>query len=132
MERTYFYHANARSDIVALTDADAAVVLEMRYSAYGQAAKVDAQGNLREFHDFSLVVFSFQSRRVDSESSLLYYRNRYFSVETGRFISRDSQGYVDGYCLYLGLGNSPYFFADPLGKNLVDTWLDWSEKIFAP
>ena len=115
IERTYFYHANTRGDIVALTDANAAVVLEMRYAAYGAAAKVDAQGNLLEFHDFSLVVFSFQSRRVDSESSLIFFRHRQYNPVTGRFCQRDPEGYIDSYNLYGSFGNNPINFRDYYG-----------------
>ena len=119
IERTYFYHANHRGDIIALTDANAAVVVEIRYSAYGRAARVNDQGQLDEFSDFaSLVVFGFQSRRHDCESSLLYFRNRYYSSEQGRWLSRDGLGYVDGLNLYEGFGHSPYLYRDFLGQTV--------------
>ena len=35
VERTLWYHQNARGDVVALTDMDGEVWLDLRYSAYG-------------------------------------------------------------------------------------------------
>ena len=118
--KTYFYHANHRGDIVALTDAVGAVVLELRCSAYGQAAKVDQQGLLQEFDDFSLVVFGFQSRRLDEESFLYHFRSRQYNPVTGRFCQRDGLGYVDGYNLYLAFRGAPVDFIDPYGEDWED------------
>ncbi|MCM8532311.1 MAG: hypothetical protein NE330_14205, partial [Lentisphaeraceae bacterium] len=50
------------------------------------------------------------------ETSLWYFRARYFSDELGRFISRDPLGYVDGYGLYNGYF-AQYFANDPSGKS---------------
>ena len=113
--KTYFYHANHRGDIVALTDAVGAVVLELRCTAYGRAAKVDQQGLLQEFDDFSLVVFGFQSRRLDEESFLYHFRSRQYNPVTGRFCQRDGLGYVDGYNLYLAFRGAPVYYLDPKG-----------------
>ena len=120
--KTYFYHANHRGDIVALTDAVGAVVLELRCTAYGQAAKVDQQGLLQEFDDFSLVVFGFQSRRLDEESFLYHFRSRQYNPVTGRFQQRDALGYIDGLNFYEAFGGAPENFLDPLGTETGDLW----------
>ena len=118
--KTYFYHANHRGDIVALTDVVGTVVLELRCSAYGQAAKVDQQGLLQEFDDFSLVVFGFQRRRLDEESFLYHFRSRQYNPVTGRFCQRDGLGYVDGYNLYLAFRDNPSAYRDPDGLEPED------------
>ncbi|WP_164969002.1 RHS repeat-associated core domain-containing protein [Arcobacter sp. CECT 8989] len=43
---------------------------------------------------------TYTGRRYDSESGLYYYRNRMYSPNLGRFISKDPKGYIDGMNLY--------------------------------
>jgi RHS repeat-associated protein len=57
--------------------------------------------------------WTFTGRRLDGETGLMYYRNRIYSTELGRFCQRDPAGYMDGWSLYLsvlGVGK-----LDPLG-----------------
>ena len=60
---------------------------------------------------------------------MYYYRNRWYDVETGRFISEDPIGFAGGDVdLYGYVWNSPYSFIDPFGfqgwgKNSAD-WLN--------
>ena len=86
----------------------------------GLAYKLNETGLLDEFFDFSVVVLGFQGRRLDGESFLYYFRNRFFSCQTGRFLQRDSAGYVDGLSLYTAFSNSPHNATDP--KGLDDFW----------
>jgi RHS repeat-associated protein len=44
--------------------------------------------------------YLFTGRRSDPESGLMYFRNRYYSPELGRFATRDPSGYADGMSLY--------------------------------
>ncbi len=43
--------------------------------------------------------YTFTGRRSDPESELIYFRNRYYSAELGRFVTRDN-GHLDGMNLY--------------------------------
>jgi RHS repeat-associated protein len=59
--------------------------------------------------------FLFQGRRYDPETGLYYYRARYYSPTTGRFLQNDPKGYVDGPNLYVALGGNPANLVDPRG-----------------
>ena len=119
VERTLWYHQNARGDVVALTDVDGEIFVELRYSSYGLSFKINEQGQLEKFCDFSVAVFGFQGLTFDEETKLYYVRNRYFSTETGRWLSRDPLGYVDGLNLYEAFGGSPHTYSDPLGDRIL-------------
>ncbi len=58
---------------------------------------------------------TFTGRRYDKESNLYYYRNRMYSPELGRFISKDPKGYVDGMNLYSYVKNNPLKYVDAYG-----------------
>jgi len=59
--------------------------------------------------------YLFTGQRLDSESGLYYYKNRYYSTSQGRFISRDPIGYEGGINLYAYTYNSPVIHFDPDG-----------------
>jgi RHS repeat-associated protein len=72
--------------VVAVTDASGAVIERRFYDDFGNAfdesklpVLTSAVGN----------PYGFQGRRLDSETGLYYFRNRYYSTETGRFLQRD-------------------------------------------
>ncbi len=60
--------------------------------------------------------YTFTGRRSDPESELMYFRNRYYSPELGRFLSRDP---VQRMNLYSYVGNNPTGWGDPRGKARV-------------
>jgi RHS repeat-associated protein len=57
----------------------------------------------------------FTGQRYDPESGLLYYRNRYYSAELGRFLSRDPVQLMDTDSLYSYVEDRPTAWLDPLG-----------------
>ncbi|MFG2961491.1 RHS repeat-associated core domain-containing protein [Streptomyces sp. NPDC048291] len=73
--------------------------------------------------------------REDDGTGLLYYRNRYYDPQTGRFISQDPIGQASGSNLFQYALSSPTTYTDPSGKNpliaacviggVVDGGLDW-------
>jgi RHS repeat-associated protein len=78
----------------------------------------------------------YPGRELDSETGLYYYRNRYYSTELGRFVSRDPIGYQPGDgSLYCFRGSAPTVYLDPsgltvevlppeiLGVDTFDTWM---------
>ena len=72
---------------------------------------------MEEFTDFEEIVYGFQGRRLDSETNgLMYFRNRYYNPQLGRFISRDPLQYVDSYGLYEAFGGNSYNYQDPYGE----------------
>ena len=121
LQNELYYLHNQRGDTVGLTDKLGQVLQRIEYSIFGTPLKVDENGNLVKLtsEEVDLITFTFQGRRVDSETSLMYYRNRYYSTEQGRFLQRDPLGYGDTYGLYETFGNNPYSHYDPFGLEYV-------------
>lgn len=68
-------------------------------------------------YSYGLVRYTFQGRRVDEETGLMYFRNRYYSVSQGRFITRDPLGYGGGGMgLYEAFAGNPINYSDPSGE----------------
>jgi RHS repeat-associated protein len=59
--------------------------------------------------------FGYQGLPRDSETGLIYFRNRYYDPELGRFITADPKGYVDGPSEYAFEGDDPVNGSDPMG-----------------
>lgn len=59
--------------------------------------------------------YLFTGRRFDDETSLYYYRARYYSPEIGRFLQVDPVGYDDCVNLYQYCLNNPVVYVDPSG-----------------
>jgi RHS repeat-associated protein len=86
--------------VAALTSNTGAVLERYRYDAYGQRTVLAADGTtVRAASSYGNQV-GFTGRYLDKETSLWYFRARYYSGSLGRFISRDPWKYVDGYSLY--------------------------------
>jgi RHS repeat-associated protein len=60
--------------------------------------------------------WTFTGRRLDGETGLMYFRNRMYSVDLGRFCQRDPLGYVDGMGLYAYVRGTPSTMVDPTGE----------------
>jgi RHS repeat-associated protein len=66
-------------------------------------------------------LFGFQGLPVDPETGLVYFRNRYYDPEMGRFISVDPKGYIDGPSMYAFEMDDPTNGRDPMGFADTDT-----------
>jgi RHS repeat-associated protein len=77
---TYYYHANAHGDVLALTNANGDVVASYTYDPWG--APTSAIGTVEN-------PYRFAGYRYDSATGLYYLLNRYYSPESCRFITRD-------------------------------------------
>ncbi|WP_372365551.1 RHS repeat-associated core domain-containing protein [Candidatus Uabimicrobium sp. HlEnr_7] len=118
VEDERYFHENHRGDTVALSDENGDVLHLFEYTSYGKIFEINENSELEEFSDFDLLVYGFHGRRVDEETNgLMYFRNRYYSSEFGRFLQRDSLGYVDSMGLYEAFGGNPYSYSDAFGKN---------------
>jgi RHS repeat-associated protein len=118
-EELFYYHSNSLYSTAALTDAAGAVQERYAYDAYGAIIYLDAAGTPLGTQASTIAQpHTFTGRRLDDETGLYHYRARYYDAALGRFISRDSLGYVDGMNLYRG-----YFVPnglDPLGLFTCD------------
>jgi RHS repeat-associated protein len=109
--QTFYYDTNHLGTVAAISwrdeDADKQRVVESySYSAFGRAKVRFTDPSTDRVIDTGLSrignPYTFTGRRYDPETRLMFFRTRYFSTDFGRFISRDSLGYVDGLNLYAG------------------------------
>lgn len=114
--QTYYYHDDSLGSIEALTNGAQAIVERTTYDAYGAPQFTDASfnptGNISSVGN----PFLFTAQRLDPETGLYYYRNRYYNSSTGRFIERDPMGYAAGSLgLYEYVGNDAINRTDAMG-----------------
>ena len=95
-----FQHGNTLFSVFAVTDETGAVLERYQYDPYGNQTVMDASFNV--LTDSAIdQEFSYTGQRFDAETDLYYYKNRFYSSEQGRFISRDLIVYDgDSLCLY--------------------------------
>ncbi|MCL7377079.1 RHS repeat-associated core domain-containing protein [Streptomyces sp. 35G-GA-8] len=105
--RTQIYLTDALGTVVGLADQDGTIATRYAYDPYGQPTASGAA---------SSNPYTFTGRESDG-TGLLYYRNRYYDPETGRFISQDPIGYAGGTNLYQYALSSPTTYTDPSGNN---------------
>ena len=113
-----YYHSNTLHSIYALSNSSEAIVERYQYDAYGAATVLDA--DFSDDADNASDVenpYLFTARRLDSESALMQYRNRYYDGTLGRFISRDPIGEAHIYCY---CASKPTGLTDPAGLWVVD------------
>jgi len=111
----YWYSTNDLYSVQALTDGTGTVVERYMFDPYGKVTVLDGNGTPRTVNE-SLYgnPWTFTGRRLDQETGLMYFRNRMYSTELGRFVGRDPIGYRGGLSLY-DLGGSVTGTIDPLG-----------------
>jgi len=100
--------------LATIDDTDA-VVRTTEYTAYGSVRSGADPGTI-----------GFAGARRDPKTGLYYMRNRYYSPELGRFVSRDPIGFLGGGNMYGYVGNNPSRTRDPLG--LADQFEYWDES----
>jgi RHS repeat-associated protein len=59
--------------------------------------------------------FRFSTKYADAETGLVYYGERYYQPQTGRWLSRDPLGEASGPNVYAFVGNNPVSLVDPTG-----------------
>ncbi|MFW6119256.1 MAG: RHS repeat domain-containing protein, partial [Planctomycetota bacterium] len=125
-DEVVWYHANTLYSVYALSDAGENVVERYRYDAYGGCTVLDADFS-SDADNASDVEnpYTFTARRLDAESGLMQYRNRYYAPALGRFISRDPLGYVGGWNLYhacfVTMGRDPF----GLSCSIISIRVEW-------
>ncbi len=84
----------------------------------------DSFGNLTASTGSIANPFQYTGRDYDPETGLRYYRARYYSADTGRFLNEDPLGFGGGADFYSYVSNSPASFTDPLGlaQSSSSTW----------
>lgn len=114
----YSLHADGLGSIAAHADAAGNLVERIVYNSFGRGVIADVRGQDVVFSSVSITgsPYSFTGREWDFEAGLYYYRARYYSPDTGRFLSRDPISFAGGDTnLYRYVANSPTNARDPLG-----------------
>jgi RHS repeat-associated protein len=102
----YFYHLDQVGTPLEMTDHDGAIAWAVDYRAYGNVARERVQDITSPLR--------FQGQYYDEETGLHYNRHRYYSPETGRYITVDPIGLAGGLNNYQYAKN-PTGWVDPLG-----------------
>ncbi|MET9099500.1 RHS repeat-associated core domain-containing protein [Streptomyces antibioticus] len=123
--KTQVYLTDALGSVVGLAGSDGTVATTYAY---------DPNGTSTAFGAASTNPYTFTGREDDG-TGLLYYRDRYYDPQTGRFISQDPSGQAGGTNLYQYALSSPTTYTDPSGNSpmiagcviggLMDGGLDW-------
>ncbi|MBI1929358.1 hypothetical protein HYR99_34580, partial [Candidatus Poribacteria bacterium] len=98
-----FYHCNTLYSVYALTDETGSINEAVKsYDAYGKATVITGAGADTTWFTGDDVTgnnsgvgnpYFYTGQRLDGETLVMYYKNRYFSTGLGRFLSRDPIGY---------------------------------------
>ncbi len=95
-DQRLYYLNDANFNVTALLDTAGDAVERYLYSPYGVVTIYDATWtNTRSTSSYANVTL-YTGRELDPETGLYCYRNRYYSAELGRFLSRDPIGYERG------------------------------------
>ncbi|MEE4494958.1 RHS repeat-associated core domain-containing protein [Streptomyces sp. BE230] len=123
---TQVYLTDALGSVIGLANSDGTIATTYTYDPNGTATTTGAD---------SSSPYTFTGRESD-DTGLLYYRNRYYDPQTGRFISQDPIGQADGTNLYQYALSSPTTYTDPTGNNpliaacaingAIDGGLNWA------
>jgi RHS repeat-associated protein len=114
----YFTH-DANFNVTSAVDTSGNVVERYDYSPYGEPIFLDANFDF-DADSVSDIAHSrtYTGQRLDTETGLYQYRNRYYHARLGRFISRDPIGYEGSqWNLYEYVEGRPIVFTDPSGQD---------------
>jgi len=114
-ETRFYYHYDGLGSVVALSNNSGVIAEQYHYDIFGTPDTTSSVGNR----------FMFTGREYDTETSLYYYRARYYKPSIGRFLQTDPIGYSGGINLYAYCDNNPIGWADPYGlcKSGASDWL---------
>ena len=137
LDERLYYLTDANMNVTAVVDADTGAVVERyAYDPYGKVIVLngasgtdpDVTGSVAEWDSDADGVSDVDNRILycgyyrDAETGLYHVRNRMYHPTLGRFIHRDSIGYVDGMNLYEYVGGMATGAVDPMG---TDRWITY-------
>jgi RHS repeat-associated protein len=103
---TSYYHADGLDSITSLSNPAGSVVQTYTFDSFGK--QTSSTGSLTN-------PFQYTAREFDTETSLYFYRARYYDPSTGRFLSEDPLGFLPGENFYRYVDNNPVFWRDASG-----------------
>ena len=115
---TSYYQADGLGSVTSLTNASGAVANNYTYDSFGNLAA--SSGSI-------VNNFRYTGREWDPETSLYYYRARYYDQNTGKFLSEDPLFFAGGDVnLYRYAWANPITYRDPTGL-----WGGVDDAVFA-
>jgi RHS repeat-associated protein len=105
-----YYHQDGLGSVVEFSNSDGTIAASTQHDAWG--VRIASTG--------SLAIYGYTGREPD-ETSLVYYRARYYDPALGRFTQRDPIGLAGGLNPYAYAGNNPTNFTDPTGTEVYIT-----------
>jgi len=96
-----------------ITDSTETIVESYEYDSFGNLIVAPTTGN----------PYTYTSREYDAETSLYFYRARYYDSTIGRFLTEDPIWDVN---LYFYVGNDPINFIDPSGNFQMGSPIPWT------
>jgi RHS repeat-associated protein len=115
---SYYYLPDGLGSIRGLVDNNQNIVANYQYDVFG---------SIRSMKSSVWNPYRFTAREWGADAELYYYRARYYDSEVGRFLSKDSAGFVDGPNLYLYVDNDPVNKVDPSGNIICcKRWSWWT------
>ena len=104
---TSFYEADGLGTVTSLTGTAGALAQTYTFDSFGK--QTASSGSLTN-------PFQYTGREFDPETSLYYYRARYYDPTTGRFLSEDPLRFRGGANFYSYADNRPVLLRDPTGR----------------
>jgi RHS repeat-associated protein len=109
---TYYYHADGLGSITGLSNTSGNIVQTYTYDSFGN---MTSTGSINQ-------PFTYTAREYDTETSMYFYRARYYDPKVGRFVTKDPISFAGGDVnLYGYVLNDPVVWIDPWGLDRVYT-----------
>ena len=113
-ERLYSIQDAPFSVVATIGTGSSAVKERFVYEPYGKSKRLNSTFGTPITKDLEWE-YRFTGRELDYPSGLYYFRSRYLHAELGRWLIRDSFGYIDTTNLYQYVRTNPASLFDPLG-----------------
>ncbi|MEO8307657.1 MAG: RHS repeat-associated core domain-containing protein [Pseudomonadota bacterium] len=97
-----YLQADERGSIITASDNSGVATSSVKYSAYGESGTLAS-------------AFGYTGQVYIAALNAYYYKARFYSRETGRFLSPDPIGYADSMNMYGYVGGDPVNLVDPFG-----------------
>jgi len=107
---TSYYHADGLGSVTSLSNATGALAQTYTLDSFGN--QTASSGSLTN-------PFRYTGREFDPETSLYFYRARYYDPKPGRFITEDPTDFAGGVNFYQYAMNQPIDNSDPFGLKCI-------------